>query len=157
MAEIGPFVDGQMYALSCLGEFQTHPERLFFLDGRTGDGSVALAPRATEEFSGTKWKAFVTGDRVLLECQGDVDGPRFLNGFTGDQSVHLAPTGGGASTSTVWRVVLIDTHIALKCLSEDNPHLFLDGVTQSNTVRLSNTTEDAFTGTHWAALDFGNP
>ena len=49
------------------------------LDGRTGDGSVALTNNST--FSGTRWQIIEQPNSiVILKCLGDVDGPRFLDG-----------------------------------------------------------------------------
>ena len=142
MTEAGPFFDGRMCALSCLGEFQTHPEKRFFLDGRTGDGSVALAPELTRAFSGTKWRSKVLAfDKVVLECQGAVEGPRFLDGHTVDHSVHLAPSTDRPFTGTVWQIVDPNNDTAaLKCLGTQNPNLFLDGLTGNSTVRFSDST-----------------
>jgi hypothetical protein len=98
------------------------------LDGRTGDGSVALAPhtgspfsgtrwrRRTQEgtvglapntrppFTGTRWRAARVGDGFTLECLGDLEGPRFLDGRTHDGTVALAPNTQPPFTGTLWKV-----------------------------------------------------
>jgi hypothetical protein len=153
-AQAGPFIDGEMYALECLGNEHT---AFKFLDGRTGDGSVALAPTTNPPFSGTKWRASVrAGNFVLLECQGTIEGPRVLDGHTADHSVHLALSATGGFSGTLWQVVAPnDATTNLKCMGNDNPNLFLDGVTHDGTVRLSNSTAPPFTGTRWRVIPFG--
>ena len=43
---------GQGFTLECLGS-APGPK---FLDGRTGDGTVALAPSTAPPFTGTRWE-----------------------------------------------------------------------------------------------------
>ena len=71
------------------------------LDGRTGDGSVALTNNS--EFSGTRWQLIEQPNNiVILKCLGDVDGPRFLDGHAADSSVHLAPNTNAPFSGTRW-------------------------------------------------------
>lgn len=153
--EAGPFIDNQMVALECLGDVHT---QFKFLDGRTGDGSVALAPRTDGVFTGTKWLGSVRAGRfVLLECQGTVQGPRLLDGHTADNSVHLAPSAAGPFSGTLWEIVNPNNDTCnLRCLGNGDPNLFLDGVTQNGTVKLSNSTAPPFTGTRWRVIPFGS-
>ncbi|WP_031077830.1 hypothetical protein [Streptomyces sp. NRRL WC-3742] len=87
--------------ITCLGTVQG--PRL--LDGRTGDGSVGLAPHSGEPFSGTRWQMNGGFEGVVtLVCQGDAPGNRFLDGRTGDGTVGLAPTTDPPFTGTRWKV-----------------------------------------------------
>ena len=92
-------------ALQCLGDV----EGPRFLDGRTGDGTVGLAP-SPDGFAGTMWTfAFVVDDTrtgSILQCLGDVAGPGYLDGRTGDGTVGLAADTDGAS-GTRWNLINI--------------------------------------------------
>ena len=93
--------------MKCLGDI----EGPRWLDGRTGDGTVGLAPDRSRPFTGTRWQAIQAGDNpsiVALRCLGDVEGPRWLNGKTADGTVDVAPTTEPPFTGTKWEVVPID-------------------------------------------------
>jgi hypothetical protein len=80
-----------------------------FLDGRTADGTVGLAPNIDGVFTGTKWKVHVINDKegiVALENQGNIEGSRFLDGRTAEGTLGLAPTTEGQFTGTKWKVNL---------------------------------------------------
>ena len=145
---------GNSIALKCLGNIDG-PR---FLDGRTGNGSVGLAPVTDPPFSGTRWLV-VDGDvvgQVILKDLGDVDGPRFLDGRTGDGSVGLAPNTNTPFSGTRWEVIDNDhADISLRCLGDIDGPRFLDGRTADGTVGLAPATAPPFTGTHWAVIDFG--
>src|SRR5687768_9819156 len=89
----------QVVVLASLGHVQG-PRNL---DGRTGDGSVGLAPHTGAPFSGTRWRRRTQGDVWTLECLGDVPGPRFLDGRTDEGTVGLAPNVKAPFTGTRWR------------------------------------------------------
>jgi hypothetical protein len=79
------------------------------LDGRTGDGTVGLAPNTDGGFTGTKWRFQDFGGYIVtLECLGNIDGPRFLDGRTASGSVGLAPNTGGIFTGTRWKFAYAD-------------------------------------------------
>src|SRR5262245_41541839 len=127
---------GNRVSLRCLG---TGAGRARYLDGRTENGSVGLAPELTPKFSGTKWR--VRGVRagvVALECQGRVDGPRWLDGRTATGTVGLAPTTDKPFTGTQWQLVRLDEKnpdiVALKCLGDVEGPRWLDGRTGDGTV-----------------------
>jgi hypothetical protein len=90
------------YFLKCLGDV----EGPRWLDGRTGDGTVGLAPNTDPPYTGTKWE--VTFDEPAstysFKCLGDVEGPRWLDGRTGDGTVGLAPNTDPPYTGTKWQV-----------------------------------------------------
>ena len=97
------------------------------LDGRTGDGSVALTNNST--FSGTRWQIIEQPNSiVILKCLGDVDGPRFLDG-------RIAPGGVELDRRCFWRRpgrralfsirCAVATHRAVQCRDTD-----LDGLWQ---------------------------
>ncbi|MBD2121350.1 D-alanyl-D-alanine carboxypeptidase family protein [Trichocoleus sp. FACHB-262] len=90
------------YFLKCLGDV----EGPRWLDGRTGDGTVGLAPNTDPPYTGIKWE--VTFDEAAsayrFKCLGDVEGPRWLDGRTGDGTVGLAPNTDPPYTGTKWQV-----------------------------------------------------
>jgi len=56
-----------------------------YLDGRTADGTVGLAPNADVPFTGATWQlSDGGGGSFTLKCLGAIDGPRFLDGRTAD-------------------------------------------------------------------------
>ena len=143
---------GNLVSLRCLGKA---PGRARYLDGRTGDGSVALAPELTAKFSGTKWKVRAAGESiVVLECQGTAPGAKFLDGRTAEGTVGLAPNTQAPFTGTRWQVAPLDDAnpniVALKCLGAvKGPKRWLDGRTGDGTVALAPSTDPPFTGTRW--------
>jgi len=82
----------RIVTIQCLGDAPGSK----FLDGRTGDGTVGLAPDSGG--SGTRWRLSDNGGAVTLECLGDVPGSKFLDGRTGDGTVGLAPDNGFSGT-----------------------------------------------------------
>ena len=142
---------GNNVSFKCLGSIQG-PR---YLDGRTANATVGLAPNLSTKFSGTKWRVLNGGapDVVALRCMGTENGSRFLNGRTQDGSVDLAPHTNRPYTGTRWRVVALDQNhpniIALKCLGEIKGAQWLDGRTQNSSVGLARTTDPPYTGTHW--------
>jgi hypothetical protein len=77
------------------------------LDGRTGDGTVGLAPKTGGRFTGTRWKLHDRGEgKIQLECLGEVEGPRWLDGVTGDATVRL--TGDNKLSGTFWTVKKVE-------------------------------------------------
>jgi hypothetical protein len=91
---------GRAYHLQCLGPVPG-PK---WLDGRTGNGTVGLAPETDGGFTGTKWRVFDGGGAVVLQCLGTVPGWRYLDGRTANGSVGLAPNTAGSYTGTRWKV-----------------------------------------------------
>jgi hypothetical protein len=140
---------GELVALQCLGDLPGSR----FLDGRTGDGTVGLAPTTAAPFSGTLWEMSDRGGGVILKCLGNVEGARFLDGRTADGTVGLAKTTDPPFTGTRWeRVDLEPDVIALRCLGEiEGPEhrRFLDGRTADGTVGLAPSADPPFSGTRW--------
>jgi hypothetical protein len=137
---------GKTVFLRCLGTV----EGPRYLDGRTRDGSVGLAPHTRRPFSGTRWRVVNAGNgAVALECRGDVEGPRWLDGRTADGSVGLAPNRNRPFTGTRWEVLEINGAVALRCLGEIDGPRWLDGRTGNGTVGLAKSTDPPFTGTRW--------
>ena len=137
--------------LRCLG---TASGSARFLDGRTGNGTVGLAPEATTRFSGTKWNVRKAGDGIVaLQCVGTGNGPKWLDGRTADGTVGLAPSIENPFTGTRWEVVSVDDNnpdiVALKCLATIEGARWLDGRTGDGSVGLAPTTDAPFTGTKW--------
>ena len=141
---------GNIVSLRCLGNV-AGPR---YLDGRTANATVGLAPDLSKGFSGTKWKVFNGGRGTLaLQCLGNVEGPRWLDGRTGDGTVGLAPSTNKPFTGTRWQVIPLDNNdpniVGLKCLGEINGPRFLDGRTGNGSVGLAQNTDPPFTGTKW--------
>jgi hypothetical protein len=96
---------GNTVSLRCLGNVPG-PR---YLDGRTANGTIGLAPNSSPKFSGTVWRVVrAGGGAVALKCLGDVGGPRWLDGRTADGTVGLANTTEPPFTGTKWEVVPID-------------------------------------------------
>jgi hypothetical protein len=100
--------------LKCLGDLPG-PR---YLDGRTQNGTVGLAPNTNPPFTGTRWDfesikvVPASGNAYwydVLRCQGREPGPRYLDGRTQDGSVGLAPEVGKGYTGTHW-----ETHVVGK-------------------------------------------
>jgi hypothetical protein len=145
---MGILVAGSTISLKCLGT--TDGAR--FLDGRTGDGTVGLAPMTAAPFTGARWEVIAEGrpNRFFLKCLGNVDGPRFLDGRTADGSVGLAPRTDGVFSGTHWEAADDGPErVLLKCLGSIDGPRFLDGRTADGTVGLAPATSGIFTGTHW--------
>ena len=142
---------GHNVYLKCLGNV----EGPRFLDGRTANATVGLAPKLSKQFSGTKWGVVNGGaeGRISLHCLGTVNGNRWLDGRTRDGSVGLAPNRNKPFTGVVWEVVPLDQQnsniIALKCLGDGEGPRWLDGRTGNGSVGLAESTHPPFTGTHW--------
>ena len=140
---------GHDVSLKCLGNVSGPT----FLDGRTRDGTIGLAPDLGPKFSGTKWHVFVGGGNILLKCLGAVEGARWLDGRTKDGTVGLAPGTARPFTGTRWRVMQVDANnpdiVALQCMGELQGPRWLDGRTGNGTVGLAPNTDPPFTGTRW--------
>jgi hypothetical protein len=126
------------------------------LDGRTGNGTVGLAPHLNPPFTGTRWRRRVNGDVWTLECLGDVPGPaRFLDGRVADSSVGLAPNTRPPFTGTRWRARRVGEGFTLECLAARDH--FLDGRIADGSVGLAPSTQPPFTGTLWRlGVPFGD-
>ena len=144
---------GNNVALRYLGNI---PGPLRYLDGRTGNGTVGLAPSLAPKYSGTKWRVYRAGEGIVaLFYLGNIEGPRWLDGRTADGTVGLPPGTKKPFTGTSWQVVQVDGNnpniVALKCLGDIEGARWLDGRTTNGTVGLASTTEPPFTGTKWEA------
>jgi hypothetical protein len=141
---------GNHVALRCLGNIPG-PR---YLDGRTANGTVGLAPNLSPEFSGTRWRVVRVGDGVVeLKCLGNIEGPRWLDGRTADGTVGLAPNTNRPFTGTRWQVIQVGYNspniVVLKCLGDIEGPRWLNGRTADGTVGVAATTEPPFTGTKW--------
>ncbi|MBG1261480.1 hypothetical protein [Nostoc commune] len=143
--------------LKCLGD-QNGPR---FLDGRTFNGTVGLAPSTGGGFTGTRWEFFFDLDRVIVafRCLGDQNGPRFLDGRTYNGTVGLAPIAGGKFSGALWDIDDNGTDnriITIKSMGDQNGPRFLDGRTYNGTVGLAPSTGGGFTGTRWELAVVGS-
>lgn len=121
-----------------------------WLDGRTANGSVGLAPRFGEPFSGTVWEAHSIGPRVFeLRNLGDIEGTRWLTCRADNGAVTLSASQSVAPpATTAWRLQEFDDgSIALNCGLAANA--WLDGRTQTAAVGLAPSNVPPFTGARW--------
>src|SRR5262249_8420110 len=98
------------------GDQRDAPAR--FLDGRTRDASVGLAPAVGPPFTGTSWRVHRLATREFaFENQGDFKAPRrWLDGITATGAVSLPPSTGGRFTGTCWRIDRLVMHQRLDAL-----------------------------------------
>src|SRR6266567_2298121 len=146
----------QIMTFECLGDLPG-PR---FLDGRTQDGTVGLAPSTDDAFTGTRWEVTTIGDGVVtMKCRGAVepaDHRRFLDGQTLDGTVDLAPRTTPPFSGARWALVeLAQGVVTLQCLGDLPGPRFLDGRTLDGTVGLAPTTAAPFTGTLWEMSERG--
>jgi hypothetical protein len=102
-----------------------------YLDGRTHNNSVGLAPHTNPPFTGTRWEVYAgkTANQISLYCKGTAAGNRWLDGLTAEGAVQLAPTRAGVFSGTYWQADLVSgktDEITLKCLgtgAEGNRYL----------------------------------
>jgi hypothetical protein len=122
-----------------------------YLDGRTADGTVGLAPNTG--FTGTKWNLQKLNDGTyIVQCLGNLPGPKFLDGRTGTGTVGLATTTAGFS-GTRWQLLnLGNGEYALECLGNVEGPRFLDGRTGNGSVGLAPESGGGFTGTKWQKI-----
>jgi hypothetical protein len=137
-------------ALKCLGDRQG-PR---YLDGRTNDGTVGLAPALSKRYSGTKWSMVRASENIVtFKCMGLIEGPRWLDGRTHNGTMGLAPNTNKPYTGTRWQLVPADQNnsdiVYIKCLGELTGPRWLDGRTHDGTVWLAERTTPPFTGTKW--------
>jgi hypothetical protein len=147
--------DGTIVLFECRGAIPGSR----WLDGRTGDGTVGLAPMPGAGFTGTLWRVHVPdeGDGIGLECCGHIPGNRWLQAFI-DGSIGLAPQYVGY-TGTRWRIEdygagLVELHCMGDFEDPDEPSGFLDGLTQSAAVRLAG--DESSSGSRWAMTVVGD-
>ncbi len=146
---------GTSVALKCLGQ-RNGPR---WLDGKTQDGTVGLAPSLTKQYSGTKWAVVRAGEGIVaLKCLGFTEGNRWLDGRTAEGKVGLAPHTNKPFSGTRWQVIEADqnnpTFVFLKCLGQVEGPRWLDGQTQYGTVGLAPKTDPPFTGTKWEVQQY---
>jgi hypothetical protein len=142
-------IAGNEVVLQCLGDIAGNR----WLDGRTGNSTVGLAPETDGGFTGTRWRVHDGGNgSIMLECLGNIAGNRWLDGRTGNGTVGLAPETDGGFTGTRWRVHdLGNSNFAFECLGSLPGNRWLDGRTGNGTVGLAPGTDGGFTGTRWFA------
>jgi hypothetical protein len=145
--------DGDEVNLFCLGDLDG-PR---WLDGRTHDGTVGLAPRTTAPFTGTRWRVVRPDPRAnlfYLYCLGRLDGPRWLDGRTDGGAVGLAPNTDFPFTGTRWRMYNPQEEedlsiVNLYCAGHAEGVRWLDGRTHAGAVGLAPDTDVPYTGTRW--------
>jgi hypothetical protein len=130
-----------------------------WLDGRTREGTVGLAPVLGRHYTGTKWAVVKAGEGIIaLKCLGHLDGNRWLDGRTHNATVGLAPHTNRPFTGVRWQVVEADQNnpsfVFLKCLGLAEGPRWLDGRTHDGTVGLAPRTDPPFTGTKWEVQQY---
>ncbi|AKG23225.1 hypothetical protein [Calothrix sp. 336/3] len=147
----------KVVSISCLGDVPGYR----FLDGRTREGTVGLAPSTTGLFTGTRWEINELSSSgnttvITLECLGDVPGYRFLDGRTREGTVGLAPSTTGVFTGTRWEMNELSssgntTVVTLKCLGDVEGPRFLNGKIADEIVELVHSTE-GLSSTKWEIM-----
>jgi hypothetical protein len=124
-----------------------------YLDGRTADGTVGLAPNAEVPFTGARWQVSDGGGgSFTLRSLSKIDGPRFLDGKTAHGSVGLAAAPGPLFTGTHWEITKLGSGVSfsVRCLASNEGPRFLEGRTDDGTIGLAPSARPPFIGTHWA-------
>ena len=138
--------DGSKFLLESLG---TIPGSRW-LDGRTASGTVGLAPRFGEPFSGTVWEPHEVGHRLFsLRNLGDIEGERWLTCRADTGAITLSQTATvPPPATTVWRTEDLDNGVVgLACGGAGTQ--WLDGRTQTGGIGLAPSTSPPFTGARW--------
>jgi len=137
-----------------------------FLDGRTADGTVGLAPNTNPPFTGTRWEAVKvlgTQNHFWFFCRSEWPRPagapyyepgnRRLDGRTQNSTVGLAPSRSAPYTGTKWEVINYGAGlIVLGCLGNIPGPRFLFGRpsnSEDRRVGLINLTDGIGLGSHW--------
>jgi hypothetical protein len=130
-----PFRNFDHISLECVSN-EPGPK---FLDGRTQDGTVGLAPHTNPPFTGTRWEVVQANpgkfppNQWWFKCLGNIPGPQWLDGRTQTRTVGLAPSRGAPFTGTKWEVTgYSGNEIALKCLGTISGNRWLDGRPSNN-------------------------
>jgi hypothetical protein len=98
-----PFGNGDVTTLECQIEGQPTYR---WLDGRTAESTVGLAPTTTGKYTGTRCQVFLRSeDSINLKCLGTgTEGNRWLVGRR-DRAVGLAPQADSPATKWKFRIV----------------------------------------------------
>jgi hypothetical protein len=138
---------GWVVMIRCLGNI----EGPRWLDGRTANGTVGLAPGTYLPYTGARWQVVDAGrGAVALCCLGNIEGPRWLDGRTADGTVGLAPNLNPPYTGARWQVADAgEGAIALGCLGNIGGPRWLDGRTANGTVGLAPNLNLPYTGARW--------
>jgi hypothetical protein len=144
----GGFAIGDIVSLICLGSVPGAR----YLDGRTADGTVGLAPNVDVPFAGARWQVWDGGNgSFTLKSLSTIAGPRFLDGRSADGSVGLAAATDPPFTGTHWEIMKLGSGVSfsLRCLGTVKGPRFLDGRTGNETAGLAPGVDPPFSGTHW--------
>jgi hypothetical protein len=145
---------------------QGHLDGPRWLDGRTHEGSVGLAPRTSAPYTGTRWRVRrpdPNRNDFWLYCLGNLQGSRWLDGRTHDGSVGLAPNTDPPYTGTLWSFYNPPDEADLSIVylygrgQVEGPR-WLDGRTHNGTVGLAPGDEQPdppFTGARWQLVTAG--
>ena len=105
LATGGSLPSSSIITIYCLG---TEPGEHKWLNGRTENGTVELAPSLGGGYTGTRWALYKDSDYSYLYCLGTGPGDyRWLDGRTGNGTVGLAPSREGRYTGTRCSPILI--------------------------------------------------
>lgn len=93
------------------------PTTPVWLDGRTADGTVGLAPNFAPPFTGASWRLVpVEGRGFTMQTLGTIPGPTFLDGRTVGGTVALILSVDAAHSGAVWRIQRHSYHNMLYAL-----------------------------------------
>src|SRR5271166_836854 len=138
---------GWVVVIRCLGNI----EGPRWLDGRTANGTVGLAPNLNLPYTSAKWQVTDAGEgAVAFRCLGNIEGPRWLDGRTADGTVGLAPNLNLPYTGARWQVTDAGGGaVAFRCLGNIEGPRWLDGRTADATVGLAPNLNLPYTGARW--------
>lgn len=148
ITDVNQIKAGDIISLRCMGSVEGNR----WLDGKTGDASVWLAPNTGAEYSGTKWQVYSVNGYLALKCLGTYEGKgsRWLDGNTGTNEVTLAPNTGVSYSGTQWNFISNgDGTFSIKCMGIHEGNRWLDGNTINNTVSLAPVSGGQYSGTKW--------
>ncbi|MEH1871858.1 hypothetical protein [Nostoc sp.] len=121
-----------------------------YLDGRTANGTVGLAPGFAGGFTGARWSIVSRGSYYTIRSCGTIPGADYLDGRTANGTVGLAPTYTGGFTGARWSIFSRGTYYTIQSLGTIPGANYLDGRTGNGTVGLAPTYTGGFTGARWS-------
>lgn len=122
-----------------------------WLDGRTVQADVKLAPNTSYPYTGTHWLVSdLGGGEFAFMCQGNIPGNRWLKCNSGS-STGVSLAANTSYTGTHWRVYDLGAgRVGIACQdSYAGPYHWLDGRTANSTVGLAPNLYPPYTGAYW--------
>jgi len=154
-------IPNAVYRFRCLG----HLEGNRWLNGRTVEGAVDLAPNTDLQYSGINWRVVKQMEGVFaFYCIGTIEtSTRWLNGKTADGGVDLAAEVSDAYSGCRWQLCHVKDDIYIcRCLGDLEGPRLLNGRTaeqrpDERKVELMPHTATAITGIQWQLIKVSDP